>query len=915
MTCRRVKQLLSDSLEMRLPEDALRTLTTHVRHCPACRRLHDEFVTLGADLRELAHLAPPPDAERRAVEHWLATREVKGQGSGFRQRAFRRVVPGICLAALAVLAVGPALVGRKEGLLERGGLRSLVPRDPTGQRHHGATEAVKSHRIDSVWRVATAASRLTESGVNRPPSEAPAHSKGAAAVLRHICSLPPSDDRAQRIREEEGATRRPSGAPGDELDFLNDEAAQNASRWVTLPRDEWERLEARVRQRVRLRDDFVQVPFPRLATTSDRQVAAAVESYKREAAVVDARLAREVAVGFKGTSLSDLCERLRADTGIHLAAGPSVADEKVMVFCQKQPLREVMRQLSRPFGYTWLRSGTPPGPPKAGRERSGGYRYELVQDLKSQLLEEELRNRDRHSALLALEREIERYRPYLNLSPDEALARAKSAGAEEKELLEQLAGKGWAALQMYSRLSAAQMTALRTGQKLTFSGEPGPGELPLPPDIARGVLQSYRDWRVWEHEGGRDYVGDNVYPEGQPLLNAPEVRAKVVLLMEQSELGEFTINKSGSGFFSVGKSPTHSSMITGFALAVGVSPSVRKPDNRAANVKLAGDPGLQPRVTVQPRPSCPAVLETTAAPGPNRGRGGQGSEGPPHWVTSADVLEALHRATGVPIVADYYTRLHSPASVSVRNLSLFDALNQLSDTMRLRWHKDGSWMQFRSTSYYDDRLKEVPNRLLARWSAARRRQGMLTLDDLLEIAGLSDAQLNAEKMAQGARECYGLAEWNLARDESLRPHLRFLSSLTPAQRQAASSRAGLSFRQMTLAQQQQFIPLGVTPDGDSRLTLEALTDAALRVEHVPPGVFGWNPGEGTAHQGPPTHPSPIRERTREAALAAARYLDPQAEITQIVPTVPALRINYLRRGGKRDHWWVMDRGVWISGGS
>ena len=48
-------------------------------------------------------------------------------------------------------------------------------------------------------------------------------------------------------------------------------------------------------------------------------------------------------------------------------------------------------------------------------------------------------------------------------------------------------------------------------------------------------------------------------------------------------------------------------------------------------------------------------------------------------------------------------------------MGLFDALDHLADGMRLHWSKDGSWLRFRSTSYYDDRLKEVPhNRLLAR---------------------------------------------------------------------------------------------------------------------------------------------------------------------------------------------------------
>src|SRR5205823_3356038 len=145
--------------------------------------------------------------------------------------------------------------------------------------------------------------------------------------------------------------------------------------------------------------------------------------------VIDRRLTKKVTCAFKGTALSDVCEHLRADTSVHLAAGPSVADEKITLFCAELPLREVMRQLSRPFGYTWLRSGKP-----------DAYGYELAQDLRSLLVEEELRNRDRHAALLSLEGEMERFRPYLDLSPDEILARARATPPAEKKLLEQIGG-------------------------------------------------------------------------------------------------------------------------------------------------------------------------------------------------------------------------------------------------------------------------------------------------------------------------------------------------------------------------------------------------------------------------------------------------------------------------------------------
>jgi hypothetical protein len=64
--------------------------------------------------------------------------------------------------------------------------------------------------------------------------------------------------------------------------------------------------------------------------------------------------------------------------------------------------------------------------------------------------------------------------------------------------------------------------------------------------------------------------------------------------------------------------------------------------------------------------------------------------------TSADVLEALHRATGMPIVAEFSTRLYPAEAVSPRDQSLFAALNQVADAMGFRWHKEpDGWLQFR----------------------------------------------------------------------------------------------------------------------------------------------------------------------------------------------------------------------------
>jgi RNA polymerase sigma-70 factor, ECF subfamily len=684
----------------------------------------------------------------------------------------------------------------------------------------------------------------------------------------------------ERLRRELGE---------DDLTYLNEPLVPGTGiagghKWGGLPLDRMYALEMHLGAGGEIKEDAMERrEFLRQAAAGT--VGLTLSEPGKE--VVDGRLMQKLTLAFKGTALTDLCDYLRTETGIQLVAGPSVADEKVTLFCQKLPLREVMRQLSRPFGYTWLRSGT-----------SGAYRYELAQDLRSQLLEEELRNRDRNTALVALGRDLDRYRRYLDLSPDEALARAKTAPPEEKNLLEALAGPGWGALQLYFQLAASDQVALRSGQTLTFSAEPLPntGERLLPPNLAPGVLQSVREGGLLKNDKySYSHTTDLTDPRALLPSVVPEARAYLRVELRQSEPGQFILMGS-SGVFIAPATGMKVFMLRSKPLAVGMSPAVLRPQNDQANARLARDPTLRPRVAIQPQPSCGANL--SSSPIPSRGeeplallasasRSGQGVNGadPDPKVTTADVLEALHRATGFPIIADHYTRLYQPQDVSVQDQPLFDALNQLADTMRLRWNRDGEWLQFRSAGYFHERLKEVPNRLLTRWATSRRKYGALALDDLIEIGQLSDAQLDADEMAEGARLCFGLAEWDLARWRPFqRPHLRFLAELTPAQRQEAMSATGLLFTRMSLAQQQRFIALAF--EGGPLQSLEDLAGATLRVDYSLPGWYQWGSPdeENYTRWVVPLEPGPrgrrvprppVRERTREAASQAVRRLDPQ----------------------------------------
>jgi hypothetical protein len=707
---------------------------------------------------------------------------------------------------------------------------------------------------------------------------------GVSLAFTGPLGWPPPGDRHQgrkpgrRSDLNDGEQSRIAWA-GDDLAHLNGDTLANGRRWASIAPDQWQRLEERVRRSVRLKDDFITLPFPRLVSAAPRQIAAAVESYKRQAGVIDARLVREVTCAFKASALSDLCEKLRADTVIDLRAGPSVADEKVTLFCEKMPLREVMRQLSRPFGYTWLRSG-----------RTGEYRYELVQDLKSQLLEEELRNRDRNAALLMLQKETDRYRPYLQLSPDEALARAKRTPGEEKRLLELYGGHGWGLVQLYFRLTIRELAQLRAGETVQYSEALRPGEPPrasyltgntLPPDLARGVLQSMREIRLVPGEDGVYAMEGADSPKGQPLTALPEVAALIHLQLMQSEAGQFALDGTPGGFVprKPGDKVTRWSFLPGSdAVAVGQSPSA-KVDSPMLDPRLARDPALRGRLTVTPELSVKAVPSTAAS------QNGETSTRAEPRATIADVLEALHHTTGRPIISDFYTRLYKADAVSIKDRPLFDALNQLCETMRLRWNKEGDWLQFRSATYFHDRMKEVPNRLLSRWASARRQRGVPTLDEIVEMAQLPDEQLDGAEMAEGAQELWGLKEWHLVRDRGFRTHIRFLGGFTPAQRQEAMSPAGLPFTKMPLAQQQQFITHALEFADEPLQGLEELSGALLRVDYTQPGWFRWKhsvEGDGSpwvlplepGPQGRRAILPPVRERTAAAALQAARRIFP-----------------------------------------
>jgi hypothetical protein len=298
-------------------------------------------------------------------------------------------------------------------------------------------------------------------------------------------------------------------------------------------------------------------------------------------------------------------------------------------------------------------------------------------------------------------------------------------------------------------------------------------------------------------------------------------------------------------------------------------------------------------------------------------------------VFSSDVWEAIHRATGQQIVADFYTHLYPAAAVTVEGAPLFDVLCRAGDAMGVRWRKAGDFLLCRSGSFFWDRLKEVPNRYLERWQHEKRHHGGLPLDALLEMASLPDVQLGGVPMGGAIMDCWGLPEWHIVaghwqfrsrpprQDVSpdlpavqvrtytnqspwlwirfwypsdLRAELRLFSTLTPEQRRRALQPDGLAFMALTPEQQRGFLQLWEQVEGlreqhlghRSGLDLQDLANARFSAEYIPAGWYYWS----APWRQPEPHPRVLPRvagRTAAEALAAARRIDPRATLRQIRP--------------------------------
>lgn len=568
-----------------------------------------------------------------------------------------------------------------------------------------------------------------------------------------------------------------------------------------------------------MRDDFVEPPAVLVASRGSSQelremVALQEAKYAQEQKVTDPRLYANVTVSLKHASMSELCAELGRQTNVRISAGRNTADDNVTVFVTARPCRDVMREVSRLFGFIWERSGS-----------DGNYTYVLRQDTKSQIAEQARRNADVEHSLQAV--------------GDEASSSKKASSPRVK-----------AARQLFANLSSSELDILRSGRPLRMTTEHSFAAEPLDEQSAYAILAAMGGAKkmsgVWFCDA------DSNDPEIVPFTKMKDPNATVDLQVQVTEFGGAKVNAfiSASGFV-----PDGSTAGFGMDETVGsvTGRSEVQPDNAKANAALASDAAMNASVGLQLNLTTPLKDQLKSLPDPARAMnsgeavisgnqlmaggyfGPQGRPARP-FMTSDDYWEAIHVATKRDVIADSFSRLFPKRSDSGK---LFNVLSNACDALHYRWSSDEGFITGRSCSYYWQRLNEVPKRLLVRWQSVREQKGELPLADVLEMAQLSDRQLDAIEVGRTIMNQWRLWEYAI-------PSRPFVPQNIDTVRNVARFFASLPAPMLELAVQNNLhvkdVPRECLAALKSPASLEgADPDSLLGVEFVGAGKYYWAP--------------------------------------------------------------------------
>jgi hypothetical protein len=496
----------------------------------------------------------------------------------------------------------------------------------------------------------------------------------------------------------------------------------------------------------------------------------------------DARLRKGVTLRFHKSPLSDVVAELGRQVGVALTADQDVADEPAIVYAVDQPARDVMRHLAQLFNYRWTRKGEP-----------GRYTYEIYQDLKSKEEEEQLRQHDRARALEALQAAVQQYLELVQRTPEDLRKQADALEASHRTGLEHLAGRASqrpraasvadvqalvsqevlirrlreaanplqrVLIRLVASLTPPQWRALTSGGTLAFSTRRGPGAVLMPRALADELHTAHptegRPGTLY-HFGGPGEEG--MFRQVEEKLQADWSRAEAFQVCVWLDMG--------SGPFGALQMAARPGETPATQASLHVTPIAQMPadfngsppvpygllvvgQGVTAVRKESGEPKATEPATTEPSPSSVDTMSPesrdAALAGKNHFRLDLPIADPRAYLRVDLINEALPRIAetyGINLVADAYRQRcpFPPPVPSQDEQTLVEVLNQYVRP-KAYWSREGNFIHVRRYTWYQDRLAEIPSRIIKHWTAHLKTQRQMSLRALASLAlSLRDEQL------------------------------------------------------------------------------------------------------------------------------------------------------------------------------
>jgi hypothetical protein len=412
----------------------------------------------------------------------------------------------------------------------------------------------------------------------------------------------------------------------------------------------------------------------------------------------DTRLDQPASLSIEGMALSDLMSWLSAKSGVSLSTARALGDEKVVVFTQARPLRQTLKDIASLFNFRWERRSPENQVPT----------YQLTSDRSVQRYDEELLQRVAEKMLSKLEAQVRGLRE----TPDELNRRDESDDIRKRLSTPDTR----LATEFYGLLGPDQKRKLFSiGRlRLPFRALPERHKQVLRQMAARSVRANLADLEPGALSV-EDYVRHNI-----DRLEATGALFKLVRYSPRNyttvwlSLGSYggavTCELTDSGEWQF---PPHGNPYPRDEMGKRKEARQRNAESRPAKSEL------------------PLIKDILSAANED---------------AAPDRLRALSRRSGQSVIGDYYrTKPHAgrryPASPPDADEKV-QALNDLANKDGSLWWSEGQTLFFRSRSWYERRLYEVPDSwLLSVSSKLKSQKGKPTYDDLQRLAELTPLQI------------------------------------------------------------------------------------------------------------------------------------------------------------------------------